>query len=578
MNRNSVIKDPVPGDRAEWRRRSASSARVRLAFLNEASRRIGTTLDLAETSRELMDVTVPRFADTAAIMVQDRLVIDGEFPSRPTDGTALVRRVALAVAEESADDWVEAFPLGEVTVYPAGLPQAQCMATSKTIMYPELDEETARLIGASLNHELVAKLLAGGSFLAVPLRARGRVLGCAIFTRRPGTQPFEEQDVAVAEELAARTAVCIDNARLYARERRTALTLQSSLLPADLHQPLGMDIATRYLPASDLMGVGGDWFDVIPLPGCRAALVVGDVMGHGTRAAATMGQLRTAARTLAGLDLPPDELLFRLSRMSQDLDPTQIATCVYATYDPVTRSCAIARAGHVPPVLIHSDGSTEVIELPACLPLGIGNEPLEMVELTLPAGSILALYTDGLVESRARDIDEGITALRRLLSGPAQDLEEMCDLTINSQRPGHERDDIALLLARVHDLAPDEIASCALPSDPRFVGHARRFVRATLASWGLSGVIDTTELIVSELVTNALKHGWPPIELRLLRGRGRTLVCEVSDGSPTAPAVRTPSSEDDTGRGLQLIKRLTYRWGTRPTPSGKIVWVELRLP
>ncbi|GAA0390982.1 hypothetical protein Acor_19110 [Acrocarpospora corrugata] len=578
MNRNSVIKDPVPGDRAEWRRRSASSAHERLAFLNEASRRIGSTLDLGETGRELMDVTVPRFADTAAIMVQDRLVIDGEFPSRPADGSALVRRVAIGVAEEGAQEWLEAFPVGEVTVFPARLPHAQCMTTSKTIMYPELDEETARLIGASLDREVVTKLLSGGSFLAVPLRARGRVLGCAVFTRRPGGQPFEEQDVAVAEELAARTAVCVDNARLYTRERRTALTLQSSLLPSDLHQPLGMEIATRYLPASDLMGVGGDWYDVIPLPGCRAALVVGDVMGHGTRAAATMGQLRVAARTLASLDLPPDELLFRLSRMSQDLDPTQIATCVYAVYDPVTRSCAIARAGHVPPVLIHEDGATEIIELPACLPLGIGNEPLEMREMILPAGSVLALYTDGLVESRARDIDEGITALRRLLSIQRGDLEEMCDVTISSQRPGHERDDIALLLARVHELAPDETAFCALPADPRFVGHARRFVRATLGEWGLGAMVDTTELIISELVTNALKHGWPPIELRLLRVHRRTLVCEVSDGSPTPPAVRTPTSEDDTGRGLQLIKRLTYRWGTRPTPVGKIVWVELMLP
>ncbi len=578
MNRNSVIKTPAPGDRLEWRQASAASAQERLAYLNEASRRIGTTLDLGETSRELMDVAVPRFADTSAIMVQDRLVIDGEFPSRPVDGTALVRRVAIGVAEVDPTEWVDAFPINEVTVYSAQLPQAQCMSTGHPIMYPELDEHTAELIGASLDRDVVAKLLVGGSFIAVPLKARGRVLGCAIFSRNPGGSPFEEEDVAVAEELAARTAVCIDNARLYARERRTALTLQSSLLPADLHQPLGMEIASRYLPASDLMGVGGDWFDVIPLPGCRAALVVGDVMGHGTRAAATMGQLRTAARTLASLDLPPDEVLFRLNRMSQDLDPTQIATAVYATYDPVTRTCALARAGHVPPVLIHPDGRTEIIELPSGLPLGIGNDPLETVEMVLPSGGILAFYTDGLVESRDRDIDLGIMALRRLLSAPDQDLEEMCDVTINSQRPGHERDDIALLLARVHELAPDEIASCSLPADPRFVSHARRFVRATLAEWGLGAVRDTTELVVSELVTNALKHGWPPIELRLLRGRGRTLVCEVADGSPTVPALRTPTSEDDTGRGLQLIKRLTYRWGTRPTPLGKIVWVEQRLP
>ncbi|MBO3751003.1 SpoIIE family protein phosphatase [Streptosporangiaceae bacterium NEAU-GS5] len=576
MNRNCVIKEPAAGDRVEWRRNSAASAHERLAFLNDASRRIGTTLDLAETSRELMDVSVPRFADTAAIMIQDRLVTDGEFPSRPVDGTAPVRRVAMGLAVDNPADSIEAFPIGEVTVHSPDLPHAQCMATGRPLMYPRLDEDKARRIGATFDREvLVSKLLAGSSFLAVPLRARGRVLGCAIFTRRPDSQPFEEQDVTVAEDLVSRTAVCIDNARLYTRERRTALTLQSSLLPSDLRPPLGMEIASRYLPASDLVGVGGDWFDVIPLPGCRAALVVGDVMGHGTRAAATMGQLRTAARTLASLDLPPDEVLFRLDRMSQDLDPTQIATCVYAVYDPVTRNCAIARAGHVPPVLIHPDGESEVIDVPACLPLGIGSDALEIRELVLPPGSVLALYTDGLVESRERDIDAGITALRKVLSASRQDLEDMCDLTIGTQRPGHDRDDIALLLAQVRELTPDEVATCSVPADPRFVGHARRFARMTLETWGLSALADTTQLVVSELVTNALKHGWPPIELRLLRGR--TLVVEVSDGSPTPPSLRMPSTADDTGRGLQLIKRYAYRWGNRSTPLGKIVWAEVRI-
>ncbi|WP_036331940.1 ATP-binding SpoIIE family protein phosphatase [Microbispora sp. ATCC PTA-5024] len=577
MNRNCVIKDPAPGNRAEWRRSSAASAHERLAFLNEATRRIGTTLDLAETSRELMDVAVPRFADAAAVMVQDRLVIDGEISSRPVDGTTLVRRVALGIAHESPQPWIDAFPIDEVTVYPAEMPHAQCMASGKPLMYPVLDKENARVIGASVDREdAVADLLTESSFLAVPLRARGRVLGCAVFVRRPRTQPFEEPDVTVAEDLAARAAICIDNARLYTRERRTALTLQSSLLPAELPQPLGMDIASRYLPASDLMGVGGDWYDVIPLPGCRTALVVGDVMGHGTRAAATMGQLRTAARTLASLDLPPEEVLFRLNLMSQDLDPTQIATCIYAVYDPVTRACALSRAGHVPPVLLHPDRSTQIIDLPSGLPLGIGSEPLESREMILPAGSVLALYTDGLVESRERDLDSGIMALRRLLAGRVEDLEDMCDVIISGQRSGHERDDIALLVARVRELDPDEIASCPLPADPRFVAHARRFVRSTLGTWGLGALADSTQLIVSELVTNALKHGWPPIELRLLRGR--TLVCEVADGSPATPAPRSATADEDTGRGLQLIKRFAYRWGTRPTTYGKIVWVEQHLP
>ncbi|WP_169952799.1 SpoIIE family protein phosphatase [Microbispora sp. H11081] len=577
MNRNCVIKDPAPGNRAQWRRSSAASANERLAFLNEASRRIGSTLDLAETSRELVDVAVPRFADAAAVMVQDRLMAEGELSPRAVDGTTLVRRLALGVAGEDPDAWMKSFPVDEAIIYPAILPQAQCMASGKPLMYPSLDKESARLIGASLDREdAVAALLTDCSFLTVPLRARGRVLGCVVFTRRAGSLPFEEQDVVVAEDLAARTALCIDNARLYTRERRTALTLQSSLLPVELPQALGMDIASRYLPASDLMGVGGDWYDVIALPGGRSALVVGDVMGHGTRAAATMGQLRTAARTLASLDLPPDEVLFRLNLMSQDLDPSQIATCIYAVYDPVTRSCALARAGHVPPILLHPDRSTEIIELPPGLPLGIGSDPLESCEMVLPAGSVLALYTDGLVESRERDLDAGIMGLRRLLAGPVDDLEDMCDLIINSQRSGHERDDIALLVAQVRDLDPDEIATCPLPADPRFVAHARRFVRGTLQRWGLGSLVDATQLVVSELVTNALKHGWPPIELRLLRGR--TLVVEVADGSPVVPAPRQATLDEDTGRGLQLIKRFVYRWGTRPTPYGKIVWVEQHIP
>ncbi len=308
-----------------------------------------------------------------------------------------------------------------------------------------------------------------------------------MFTRNPGGPAFEEQDVAVAEELAARTAVCIDNARLYARERRTALTLQSSLLPADLHTPLGMEIASRISAGERPDGGRGRLVRRHP-----AARVPGGARGgrrHGAQEPAprpTMGQLRTAARTLASLDLPPDEVLFRLNRMSQDLDPTQIATAVYATYDPVHPDLRAGAGGaRAAGADLSRRVAREIIELPSGLPLGIGASRWRRWRWCCRPVGCSAFYTDGLVESRDRDIDLGIMALRRLLSGPSQDLEEMCDVTINSQRPGHERDDIALLLARVHELAPDEIASCSLPADPRFVSHARRFVRATLAEWGL---------------------------------------------------------------------------------------------
>lgn len=322
--------------------------------------------------------------------------------------------------------------------------------------------------------------------------------------------------------------------------------------------------------------MGGDWYDVIQLPGCRVALVVGDVMGHGIRAAATMGQLRTAARTLASLDLTPAEVLFRLNRMSQDLDGTQIATCVYATYDPVTRTCAIASAGHVPPILVRPGGGAEPLELPPGPPLGIGNEPTEMRELVLPHDAVLAFYTDGLVESRDRDIDEGIGMVCDLLAGQNQDLEAVCDLTIEAQRPGHERDDIALLLARVRRLGEEDLAQLTLDPDPRSAARARRLVRATLSEWRLDPIADATELMISELVTNAIKHGSGTVEVRLLRGP--SLVCEVADRSPARPVMREAGSDDDTGRGLHLINWLAHRWGTRPTPDGKIVWVEQRLP
>ncbi|MEU1875674.1 SpoIIE family protein phosphatase [Streptosporangium sp. NPDC020072] len=573
VNRRFVAKDPAS---STPRMSSPATMHEQLSLLNAASKRIGSTLDMFETGRELMNVAVPRFADAAGILVQDRLLTEGEFAQRSIDGSALVRRIAVGVSSTTPDEYAEAFPVDEVTSYAAWTPYARCMATGNPILYPRLGRRTSEEIGRSSKRDSVARVLEESSFLAVPLKARGRVLGFVIFTRRPDSEPFDEQDVNLAEELAARTAVCLDNARLYNRERRTALTLQSSLLPADLYQPLGLTIASRYLPASDLVGVGGDWYDVIPLPGCRVALVVGDVMGHGIRAAATMGQLRTAARTLASLDLCPSEVLFRLNRMSQDLDTTQIATCLYATYDQVTRACAISCAGHVPPVLVRPGGETELLELPAGLPLGIGNEPFERRELVLPHDSILAFYTDGLVESRDRDIDEGIGMLRDLLTGGRHDLEELCDLTIGAQRPGHERDDIALLLARVRELDEDDVVDLLLPPDPRSAGQARAFVRATLAEWRLEAIVDNVELMVSELVANAVEHGSGSVGLRMLRGP--TLVCEVSDRSTVLPSMRDAGSDDDTGRGLHLVNWLAHRWGSRTTAKGKVVWVEQRLP
>ncbi|MCW2904443.1 MAG: Serine phosphatase RsbU regulator of sigma subunit-like protein [Streptosporangiaceae bacterium] len=553
----------------------ACAGQERLALLNEASSRIGSTLDIGQTAAELIDVAVPRLADTAGVLVLERLLED-EVSDRETDGAAVVRRLAAGVAGPQSDAWRTAFPIDEVSVYPAWTPYAQAMATRRSVLFGRLDSELAKEIAQQVcGREMVSELLHQTSFLVVPLKARGEVLGFVVLARRPDREEFGDQDVALAEELAARAAICIDNARLYNQERRTALTLQSSLLPTNLGTPLGLEIAHRYLPASDLTGVGGDWFDVIPLPGSRVALVVGDVMGHGTRAAATMGQLRTAVRTLAALDLPPAEVLHRLDQMTQDLDATQIATCMYATYDPVGRGWAFARAGHVPPIILWPDGSTAVLELPPGLPLGIGDGHFETRELRLPAGATLVLCTDGLVESRERDIDEGMAALCETLKGADSGLEQMCDTTIEALRPNHDRDDIALLMARVHTLTPDQIATTTLPTSPSSVHRARALVRATLSGWGLSGILDTAELLVSELVTNAVQHGRGPVEVRLLRST--TFIIEVGDSSLAPPLLRTPDSLAETGRGLQLIKSLAQRWGIRRGPDGKIVWCDIAI-
>ena len=351
--------------------------------------------------------------------------------------------------------------------------------------------------------------------------------------------------------------------------------MQSSLLPSGLETPLGLTIAHRYLPAIDLTGVGGDWYDVIPLQGSRVALVVGDVMGHGTRAAATMGQLRTAARTLAGLDLTAAELMFRLDQMAQDMNATQFATCVYASYDPVTRLCEIVRAGHVPPLILHADGTTEIVDLPPGLPLGVGGETFASRELRLADADTLILCTDGLVESRERDIDAGLAKLRATLEGPPRDLEEICDSAIGTLRPNHDRDDIALLLARVHTLTADHFATAELPGHPSSVREARDLVSTALTRWGLPALIDTTELLISEMVTNAVQHGHGTVQVRLLYGT--TLVCEVSDHSPVTPLVRSPHLLEDAGRGMQLIGWLAQRWGSRHVPGGKVVWCELAL-
>ena len=555
----------------------ARAAQARLALLNDASTRIGTTLDLKRTAEELVELVIPRFADFVTVDLLDSVVQGGEEegdqPPMPEDGAVLMH--AIAVGEATEDGMVGAADdVGGVSS--SAKLYAESLRTGRSILVAEVDEAALHRIVA--HPDRVQPSLDAGvhSYLMVPLLARGMVLGGAEFIRIGNPEPFTEADVSLAEELAARASVCFDNARLYRRERDTALTLQRSLLPQEVHGTPGLEIAYRYLPSSVVSEVGGDWFDVVPLSCGRVALVVGDVMGHGIRAAATMGQLRTAARTLITLDLAPDRLLRRLDETASAIGGGQLVTCVCAVFDPVDRSCSLASAGHVPPLLVEPDGRTRRLELPAGVPLGVGGVPFESVELTLPEDGVLVLFTDGLVERRGRDLDEGLDLLSRVVAVRRRSLEASCDAALDALSADESEDDIAVIMARVLPGHQDWIATLPLSEELAMVGRARHFTRDVLADWGLSALRDHAELLVSELVSNALLHAGSPGQLRIFRDRVLTL--EVTDSDGHAPRLRRASVAEEGGRGMYLVNELAHRWGSRSTPEGKVVWLELELP
>jgi anti-sigma regulatory factor (Ser/Thr protein kinase) len=423
------------------------------------------------------------------------------------------------------------------------------------------------------------------SMLVLPLRARGVVLGLLVMTRGHGRERFDRDDLVLGMELADRSGITLDNARLYARERERALMLQRSLLPQRVPEPPGVSVAYRYVPAGSGAEAGGDWFDVLPLNGGRIAFVVGDVMGHGLGAAATMGRLRTAVRTLAGMDMPPAELLRRVNDLGDDLAQSEaegwMATVVYAVYDPFTRRCAIAQAGHLPPVLVEASPGqpgacrARLLDLPPGVPLGVGGMRFETTELDVPDGAVLVLYTDGLVETRGQDLGTGLERLRLTLCRQLDSLEDACDDLLAAMEPGREPDDVALLMARLGGLPAGSTATWNFPAEAGAVRLARRQVRDTLVEWGLSPLSDVTVLLVSELVTNALRYAHGPIGVRMVRGT--SLLVEVSDPLPDPPRERVAAADDEGGRGLQLVAAASRRWGTRHGPPGKTVWFELEL-
>ncbi|MEU0332007.1 SpoIIE family protein phosphatase [Streptomyces sp. NPDC006193] len=553
----------------------AEVARERLELLYDAGLGIGTTLDVVRTADELAHVAVPRFADFVTVDLADA-VLQGE---EPAPAATEMRRVAVGGIRDDHPLYEE----GRLIEFLPSTPQARGYGAGRSMLVTDLSAAEG---WRAQDPERTRQILDYGihSLIAAPIRARGVVLGMANFWRAK-REPFDAEELSLAEELVARAAVSIDNARRYTREHALAVTLQRSLLPRALPVQSALDVGYRYLPAQS--GVSGDWFDVIPLPGSRVALVVGDVVGHGLHAAATMGRLRTAVHNFSTLDLPPDELLGHLDDLVGRIDQDEAcarggveiagATCLYAIYDPVTRRCVMARAGHLAPALVRPDGSVVFPDLPAGPPLGLGGMPFETAELELAEGSQLVLYTDGLVEDRTRDLDEGMEMLRRALADhPGRPPEESCRAVLERLLPERPGDDVALLVARTRALPADRVADWDVPRDPAAVSGMRGAVSGKLEEWGLAELGFGMELVLSELITNAIRYGSDPVHVRLIHDR--TLICEVADGSSTSPHLRYAATTDEGGRGLFLVSQLAERWGTRYNPHGKVIWAELALP
>ncbi|MFF5785249.1 SpoIIE family protein phosphatase [Streptomyces sp. NPDC012693] len=553
----------------------------RLRFVGAATRRIARGIDLDEIVLGLCRATVPTFSDEILVYLRDPLPVGDERPVAPFM-LRLRRTDRLRLSDLEGEELVlvpdpDPTPAAELCEVRSGGALAEVLRGVRPVFGDSAAARTAlsELLGPE--HPLPNGLRA----VLAPLRGRRRVIGAAVFLRRPERAGFEPNDLLVAAQLATHTALGIDKAVLYGREAYIADELQRTMLPDSLPQPTGVKLASRYLPAAETARVGGDWYDAIPLPGSRVALVVGDVMGHSMTSAAIMGQLRTTAQTLAGLDLPPQEVLHHLDEQAQRLGENRMATCMYVVYDPVSHRITVANAGHPPPILLHLGGRAEVLRVPPGAPIGVGGVDFEAVELDAPAGATLLLYTDGLVESRLRDVWTGIEQLRERLAATAQltgpdhspPLEALCDDVLDMLGPGDRDDDIALLAARFDGIAPSDVAYWFLEPEDAAPGRARRLARRALARWDLEELTDSVELLISEVVTNAVRYAERPVTLRLLRTD--VLRCEVGDDSPQLPRQRRARDTDEGGRGLFLVNRLARRWGATRLSGGKVVWFEL---
>jgi serine phosphatase RsbU (regulator of sigma subunit)/anti-sigma regulatory factor (Ser/Thr protein kinase) len=552
-------------------------ARRQLDLTREVAKRVGGSLDVVRTAQDLADVLVPAFGDLASVNLAQPVFHGDEPPKRLGGGDLQLRTAALAPATAV---WPAGIKRGSPIPPLCDHPLLRSSQRGETVVYAR-DDFVALSGGPRPAEDLLPQ--DAHTVMVAPLYARGLTLGHIVVWRTGGSEPFTEDEADLMRQIASRGALAIDNARRHTREHRAAVALQQSLLPPATTDTPAAETAGIYLPAGGGADISGDWYDAIPLPSLRLALVAGDVVGHGIPASATMGRLRAAIQTLADLELEPDELLTRIADLVQRLaaearsgDHDIVgATCLYAVYDPITRRCAMASAGHPPPVLVRPDGTTETVAISPGPPLSLSGMPYETTTIDLPPGSVLALYTDGLIDRSADDTDGGLGPLTRALAAscrPNRALDETGRALVADLVDEAPPDDAALLLARIRAVPPEDTANWEVPSDPAAVSEARAWATRQLATWGLDDLAFATELIVSELVTNAIRYGRPPAELRLIRHD--VLVCEVTDSSSTQPRLRRARITDEGGRGLFLVAQLGARWGCRHSQNRKTIWSE----
>ncbi|MFD4648020.1 SpoIIE family protein phosphatase [Streptomyces sp. NPDC058441] len=549
------------------------NARNRLAVLDAVRTRVGHQLNVMDVCRELVEAVVPTFAGIADVSVIEDVVRGEDPPLVPLHRDVPLRRAAF-------QGRITGHPLGGVRPLPTGTPFSDVLSDLRPRLVA-IEEDSSWLAVDPAQADVIRRSGAH-SLIVAPLALRGHALGVISFYRHQQEDPFEEEDVAVASAVCAHAALCIDNARQFMREWIIARTVQRRLLP---HQPAThatVEISQLHLPAPE---GGGAWSDAIALPGARTALIVGDVAGQGIAAAITMGLLRTAIHTLAALDLQPDELLARLSdtvarlvAARATLPPTDplnreplTARCIIAIYDPVDLTCTIARAGLPEPVAVFPDGTSASLPIPPGPQLAeTGNAPFPATTVDLPEGSTLAMGTATLADAVLAPSGPLRPLLDDASAGPLPDLS---DNIAHALTDGHRTGEAQMLLARTKALPQDRVLTRALPADPEAAPIARAAARHQLKAWGVDAeTAYTTELIVSELVGNAVRYGAPPLQLRLIFER--MLTCEVSDTATSAPQVKHARTIDETGRGLFIIASLADQWGTRYQAQGKTVWAE----